>query len=553
MAALKVIPQKVELRDCLKMSKNPLLHTAYKKFAVIALTLFCVVQNTLYAQNEYKIRADVTKAVVLKPGLFSTATYANLAGKKINDPNLMDILHSVKPPVLRIPGGNAMNYWDWNAGLPKTYPSLMTFAVDSSHGLTTFQSKAKSHSNKRNEIIAVNGPLTGERWFQLAKEGGSRIIWGLNVSTSKPEETLEFMKYLKNRNITPEMVELGNELYFDFYECEMPSAQYYVQQAKKHASMVKRVFPDAKIAVPVYANNARVSAEPASTDLASMRSWNKILNADQGYYDAVVIHVYFHPFDNVELGSSKEPVKDEVIRWGAVRSSVKNMKSLMNWVEKYWPGREIWMTEWALNNARNFVPEKFARKYLVQHTVFSGLFNANVVLNTACLESAITIANFWQIYGDDTFGMISSTGAKRPSYYVFKFLSDAVHTANKIEYIDIDNVPVAKGPGRFSMLSAPLLDAYAFFDATGKATHYAFINKMDSDAKMSLSEYGDNVRGLREYFTTLQNSELLPEWGNAKNPAGDGAWIPPLGVVKDAVNLNSFTIPKWSFSVVKVE
>lgn len=510
-------------------------------------------QNRLHAENQYKIQADVGKAVVLKPGLFGTATYANLAGKKINDPNLMDILHSVKPPVLRIPGGNAMNYWDWNAGLPKTYLSLMTFVVDSSNGLSAFQSKAKSHSSQREQIVAVNGPLTGERWFQLAKEGGSRIIWGLNVSTSKPEETLAFMNYLKNKNITPEMVELGNELYFDTYACEMPSPQYYVQQAKNHASMVKQVFPNAKIAVPVYANSARVSPEPASADLSSIRNWNEILNADRAFYDAVVIHVYLRPFNNLELGSSKEPTRDEITRWGAARSSIKSMKSLINWVEKYWPGKEVWMTEWALNNAKNFLPEKFGRKYLVQHTVFSGLFNANVVLNTACFESAITIANYWQIYSDDTFGMISSTGAKRPSYYIFRFLCDAVHTANKIAYIDLNNVPMAKGPGRFSTLSAPLLDAYAFFDATGNVTYYAFTNKMDSDARVSLSEYGDSVRGLREYFTTAQNSELLPEWGNAKNPADDGAWIPPLSVVKDAVNLNSFTIPRWSFSVVKVQ
>jgi hypothetical protein len=534
------------------MSGPCLFRAACLEFAAIVLVLLCSVQNALYAQNEYKIEADASKAVVLKPGLFGTATYANLAGKRINDPNLMEILHCVRPPTLRIPGGNAMNYWDWNAGLPKTYASLMAFVMNPSHGLSTFKSKARSHSRQREQILAVNGPLTAERWFQLAREGGSKIIWGLNLSTSKPDETLEFMTYLKNKNITPEMVELGNELYFDTYECEMPSASYYVQQAKKHAGMVRKIFPNAKIAVPVYANKARVSPDPASVDLSSIRSWNETLNADQSFYDAVVIHIYFRPFNNFELGSSTEPARDQIVRWGAVRSSINTMKSLMNWVEKYWPGKEIWMTEWALNNAKSFVPRKFGRKYLVQHTVFSGLFNANVILNTACFKSAVTSANFWQIYGDDTFGMISSRGIKRPSYYVFQFLCDAVHTAHKIERMDINNVPVAKGPGRFSALSAPLLDAYAFLDATGKVTHYAFVNKMDLGVKMSLGGYEANGQGIREYFAPAPNSELLPDWGNANNPPDDGAWAPPLSLAKDIVNLSSFTIPKWSFSVVRV-
>ena len=510
-------------------------------------------QTALPAENQYTIRPDAGKAVALKPGLFSTATYANLAGKKIDDPNLMDILHSVRPAVLRIPGGNAMNYWDWNAGLPKTYEQLMTFVVDPFCNLETFQSKAKTNSGSRGGILAVNGPLTGERWFRMAQEGGSKLIWGINVSTSKPQETLTFMNYLKSRNITPEMVELGNELYFDFYACELPSAQYYIQQAGKHASMVRQVFPNAKIAIPVCANTARVNPDPASEGLSSMRKWNETLNANQTFYDAVVIHVYFRPFNNLELGASKEPAKDELISWGAVRSTMTNMESLMHWVENYWPGKEIWMTEWALNNSQSFVPKQFGRRYLVQHTVFSGLFNANVILNMACFDSAVTVANFWQIYGDDTFGMISSAGARRPSYYVFKFLSDAVHTAKKIEYVDIDNVPTVRGPQRFSALSGPMLDAYAFFDAAGKATHYAFVNKMDSDATMSISGYGGNARGTRDYFTTGQNSELLPQWGNADNPSRDGDWIPPLSVAKDSVNLRSFTIPKWSFSVVKVE
>lgn len=535
------------------MSKSCMLCRTCKRLAIVTLILFCITQTTLPAESQYTIRPDSGKAVVLKPGLFSTATYANLAGKKIDDPNLMDILHSVRPAVLRIPGGNAMNYWDWNAGLPKTYEQLMTFAVDSSQGLSTFQSKAKANSNSRGGIIALNGPLTGERWFQMAQEGGSKLIWGINVSTSKPEETLTFMNYLKSKGITPEMVELGNELYFDFYACELPSAQYYIQQAGKHVSMVRQVFPDAKIAVPVCANTARGNPDPASTDLSSMRKWNETLNANQTFYDAVVIHVYFRPFSSSDFASSKKPTQDEIRRWGAVRSTMTSMESLMHWVEKYWPGKDIWMTEWALNNAQSFVPKQLGRRYLVQHTVFSGLFNANVILNTACFDSAITVANFWQIYGDDTFGMISSRGARRPSYYVFKFLSDAVHTAKKIEHVEIDNVPTVKGSQRFSALSGPMLDAYAFFDAAGKATHYAFVNKTDSDATMSVSGYADNARGTRDYFTAGENSELLPQWGNADNPARDGDWTPPLSIVEDAVSLRSFTIAKWSFSVVKVE
>lgn len=520
---------------------------------LILLTVIISISSESASSQKIFLNPEYEKAIDLKPALFGTATYANLAGKNLNDPLLNEIMHALKPPVLRIPGGNAMNFWDWNDGLPVKYDSAIQFIKNKQCQSQQFKSKVKGYHNKRSRILSQQeGPLKGENWAQLAKKGGSKVIWGINVSTSTPEQTLQFMKYLKRKNIVLEMAELGNELYFDKYSCEIPSAKYYIAIAKEHALSVKSIFPNAKIAVPVFSNNARVNPDPESTGLVSARNWNEVIASDQSFYDAVTIHIYFRPFDKKELGFEHDPVKDSVIAWGAVRSAQPMMKSIINWVEKYWGGKEIWMTEWALNNSQKFVPDSFGRKFLPQHTVFSGLFNANVILNMACFESAITAANFWQIYGDNTFGMISGSGDKRPSYYIFRFLSDPIHTASKIEHINIPNVPSVMGPGKFGKLNGPLLDAYAFYNNKKEITHIAIINKSSSAVNVSLDQYKEGLTGKREYFIPDQGSDFLPDWGDADNPQNDGNWIPPLQVINDTVNLSLVNIPEWSFSVISL-
>jgi hypothetical protein len=447
-----------------------------------------------------------------------------------------------------------MNFWNWNEGLPQKYDSIMEFVVDKQNpacNVSNFKTLARSQSSARSGILTNNGHLTGERWYQLAQKGGSKMIWGLNVTTNKPSGTLKFLQYLKGKNINPKRFELGNELYHGRYRCVTPTTEYYIKQAKKHLTSIRKVFPDAKVAVPIYANAARVAAKPVSVGLSSPISWNKVLSNNQGFYDAVVIHIYFFPFVKAELGSSPLPTKNEMVRWGAVRSSEATMKSLMEWVEKYWPNKEIWMTEWALNNKPAFRPKKYGSKYRVNHTVFDGLFTANVVLNTASFKSNITFANFWQIYGG-FLGMVSSRGIKRPPYYVFKFLSAPVHTASKIEHIKIKGVPTVRGPRKFSGLTAPLLDAYAFFDSHGKVTYLVFVNKLSKDVTISYNKLGRDAQGMQRYITSSPSSELLPGWGDPSNPAKSVNWNPPFDVMKDTVNLNSFTLPKWSFSVVKI-
>lgn len=503
--------------------------------------------------NIISVVPDFSKTVELKPDLFGTATYANLGGKSITDTILLGIMRTIKPPVLRIPGGNAMNFWDWNDGLPVKYSAALTFIDPAGCNPDGFLTTINGYDRERGIIEEQqNGPLSAVMWQQLANEGNAKPVWGLNVSTASPEQTLQFMRYLKENQIVPDRVELGNELYFDNYSCEIPSVDFYIEQAKKHVRAVKEVFPNAKIGVPVFANNARVDPDPESVGLNSVRNWNEKIVADQSFYDAVVMHVYFRPFVNQELGSAVTPEKDTLVAWGAVRSSVSYLKSLMNWEEKFWPGKQIWMTEWALNNSQSFVPGNLGRKYLPQHSAFAGLFNASVILNAASFESNLTVANFWQIYGDDTFAMISASGKIRPSYYVFAFLSEAVHTAERIERTDLAGSPRVNGPGKFHAQSAPLLDAFSFFDRHGNLTHLAFINKTGASVNVTLKNYKENLTGSRDYFMPAGKAGWLPGWGNTGNPQSDGDWEPPLETGKDTINLDNFKLPAWSFSVVHV-
>lgn len=352
------------------------------------------------------VTIDPRAARPLKPGVFSTATIYDNGGVHPEDPLMARLMAAIRPAVLRLPAGNTVNYWDWNAGAPCTPEQLRRFGADPTYSLARGPVGGRADYLKR-----MGGPMVAARWARLAAQGDSEPLWTLNVSTVGPEETRQFVLHLKAAGLPAHRFELGNELYHsNHWGKEVPSVEDYIKKAKAHAREVKAVFPKAEVAVCVNANDDRVNAPlvkaaPDRFKPAPLNRWNAALSKES-FYDAVVIHLYFK---SEELKDLERVTADEYARWAIVRGAAFSVEEILAWPARVFPGKKIWATEWNLNNRLYKLshPQQNYR-FLPEHTVLSGLFAAHFMLNAASVPSNLEIANYWQLNSGSDFGLMAA-------------------------------------------------------------------------------------------------------------------------------------------------
>jgi hypothetical protein len=353
---------------------------------------------------------------------------------------------------------------------------------------------------------------------------------------------------LKAQGLPAARFELGNELYLSHWSREIPTVQDYIAKAAAHAAEIRRVFPNAKIAVCVNANADRVNgplakAAPDKYKPAPLSEWNRALAAET-FYDAVVVHLYFR---SEELQDLTDVGAAEYVRWANVRSSAFSVGEILAWPSRVFPGKEVWVTEWGMNNA-TYKPLHKEQNYrfLPEHTVLSSLFTAQFVLHAASVPSGVTIANYWQLNGGNDFGMISGDPPKeRPALHVFRMLSPVIHACDRIAALAIPQAPRVRGPRQFEVMEAPAVVGFAFF-AGNELRAFAFVNFTEQAFPVRTAAQG------AAQMEWLTGAELLPSWNNPKNP-GPGQWAPPYDVRRAKVSPAGFRLAPRSFSVVTLD
>jgi hypothetical protein len=506
--------------------------------------LLCGVGALPRMMRAAETRIAVQAAHKLEPGIFATATVYNLGDLRPDDPVLVRLMRAIRPPVLRVPGGNTMNLWDWNTGAARTSEQLARFGATPGQDLG-----AASAAGRQAYLNKMGGPMTAERWAGLAREGGAEPLWGLNVSTMAPEENRTFLLYLKKAGLPARLFELGNELYLSQnWGKEVPTVEDYIRQAKAHAKEVRAVFSNARVAVCVNPNDDRVTAPlvkaaPDRFKPAPLNAWNAALQKES-FYDAVVIHLYFRPS---ELKGLTGVTAQEFANWANVRCSGFSIDEILAWTERTFPGREIWATEWNLNNKTGRGARTYP--YLPQHTMLHGLFTASFLLHAASAGSKLTIANYWQLNGGREFGLIGDAPYReRPPYHVFRMLSPAIHECGRIARLDLAGAPVVRGPRQFEVMEAPQVAGFALFNGD-ELRYLAFVNFGEEAFPVHAGSV--SRPGAKAKIECLTAPELLPGWNNPRNPAPD-QWNPKYDVREGFVDSSSFSLEPRSFSVISM-
>ena len=156
---------------------------------------------------------------------------------------------SLKPQLLRYPGGTITHSWNWREG-------KMT---------------------KKDQITFVN-PI--KNITATVKKTSVDVVFVLDIIHSSLDDQI---KMLKASKLPVKYIELGNEIYAGEYKKQLPTGKDYAQLVNKWTPKLRQNFPKAKLSVTL------LGRTPQGTRL---KSWNELVHAHVKDVDAYTYHIY---------------------------------------------------------------------------------------------------------------------------------------------------------------------------------------------------------------------------------------------------------------------
>jgi hypothetical protein len=264
-------------------------------------------------------------------------------------------------PFFRFPGGTLANFYNPETG-------LFDEEARTRHDLKAL--------NRRIREMQGGGGKLPAGFFAFARQTGARYSVVLNVSTLTLEQNRDWLTRLAAQGIDVPAFEIGNELYFNSYAWAIETPASYVERARQYTSMLREVFPAAKVGVivPSYIYTHEVFLEGHQPNLPGrQKQWMELLEKES-FFDAVIIHLYS------SMGMKHDVKKEELLPFAqsyanAVNYAERNLDKSLDLLETKFPGKEIWITEYGVGGFRGA-----ARQYRLRNAHLGCLHNDLLLL-----------------------------------------------------------------------------------------------------------------------------------------------------------------------------
>jgi hypothetical protein len=281
-------------------------------------------------ESASKITAKLSgNSRILSPN-FSCFNVNSVQIESWQKPEFISTVNRLNPSILRLPGGDVGNYWDWQRGgliqdfdiLPDGLPFFLRF-------------KARQYTNSKLTDYRVG--LKGTK---------TKPIFVLNMLTSNLQSQLKMLETAKELGIPVEYIELGNEFYFNIknYRQVFPSAREYALQTSQWIAAISQQFPQAKISI--------VGVVPEPNKPERLQQWNStLLSSALPQADALTLHIYNG------TGLTSQPVDRTTYPWfQASEIPIILGEPFRNWQNLQGdrnfkiipPNKQIWITEYNL-------------------------------------------------------------------------------------------------------------------------------------------------------------------------------------------------------------
>ncbi len=458
------------------------------------------------------------------------------------DFDFVALTKALYPQTLRFPGGTVGNFYHWN---------LSGFLENE---MASTLSQKLNKRNKGNYVKLQkrkNGRIAFDDFMQLCETHDIAPVVVVNLWTGSPKESAAWVQYAKTKAYPVTHWELGNEYYLPHYVNKYPSVKAYITRAKKHAAAMKAVNPDIKVSV---------CATPVAFHKEGwlinkyQRNWDAGLAADTGFYDAYTVHVYAY---KAVRKKTIEEMRGYLFGW--IHFSIDEA---LDYYQKSFPDKEMWVTEWNIANPANRVANTqlhamyagdFFLKMLsipqVTQANFHVLAGPGKGFPTFSPITPATPGTFWKYGGEPKPAPNNFNGKtiKRAVYPIFRLIGE-VFTQSDLQFDTlIQNPPFLEGKLEYSGKQLPGIQAQAV--GSSEKLFILISNRTGEEYRPQLVMNGKQFKGKVIYRYVANESLRATNGGNAEM---EGSGKIEIKIQEWSGKSSQLLISKNSFGVIEV-
>jgi hypothetical protein len=444
------------------MNRNHNLLVKIIAFSLISiLSVLAILINTKI--NSTQAKTDLTTTVVklaqtkaslssYKRSLAPNFVCSNVNSIRVDswrDRKFNQAVAQLNPAMIRIPGGDESNYWNWRKG------GTIDDLSDLPEGLPPFISSSKDRRYNSSKL---------EDW-QAGLKNHHTPLFVLNMLSDDLESQLEMLKTARELGMSVKYIELGNEFYFptDNYRSVFPEIEDYTAEVNRWIAAIKTEFPQAKIAVMGV-------AKPGDYVTGRVYQWNKkVIQTSLPQADAITIHTY--PRNGLvsrDIVHEKYPYFQEEDIPYVLGEVFQNWGNVSQVISDFPDDRKIWVTEYNLlediNAEQGEKQQRIAGSWL--HGIYalsmSLLFLEDPRIEIACNHMLIGSSQFSTILANENSfidpnnpnikSVPLSFSATGNSLKLFANATEGMNQAQKIKFTDNPSI-VGKNQFTYPTLS----------------------------------------------------------------------------------------------------
>jgi len=272
----------------------------------------------IFTQNIITLELDENIKSIPETGLNGNT----IRGPSWVDTTFNDSVKTMFPSVIRYPGGNVSNYWNWNSGWFYSQDVLDTVFND------TVYTMPNGWDNLNQ--IDIKPIRFNEALNQINADG----IYVLNMMSSSLSDQLFELENAIDSGLFINRVELGSEFNHNnpFSEIKFPTAGDYAREANIWIDSIKNIMPNTKIGVV---------AGNRGPDFSRAWRWNDSICDIVNDADALIWHLYIYLHDDDTLFTNKQVLGypfykvPKYEQWRGFQDSISSIQDYNIWVTEY--------------------------------------------------------------------------------------------------------------------------------------------------------------------------------------------------------------------------
>ena len=272
----------------------------------------------LFTQNVFVLELDQNIRKIPEFGLNGNT----IRGPSWSNLTFNDSVKTMSPKLLRYPGGNVSNYWNWNEGWFHPQSFLDTVLVDTIYTMPNGWSNLNQIDIKLNTFKAALN--------QINSDG----IYVLNMMSSSLENHLEYLQNAMDSGLTFNYIEMGSEFNHEnpFSEIKFPTSGDYARTTNLWIDSIKDIIPDVKIGLV---------AGNRGPEFSRAWNWNDSICEIVNDADALIWHLYLYLQDNDTTYTEKQILGypfykvPKYEQWRGFKDTTSLIQDYKIWVTEY--------------------------------------------------------------------------------------------------------------------------------------------------------------------------------------------------------------------------